>query len=108
MGSGDLQKYLLKHTAPVVATSQNYFLLDHHHLLAALWKANIPDDDKRAYLNVTRIITAQTDDELLADMLRHNETYSVYNDINLPPNLIPPSLQYLLNDVWRGLVYFVR
>lgn len=31
-----------------------------------------------------------------------------YNGIQLPPNLIPPSVEYLLNDVWRGLVYFVR
>ena len=67
---------------PVVATDWAYYLLDHHHLLAALQAANIPESAKRAVINVT--YTFSPSSESVGDahwqfwrwMLRTNNTVS--------------------------------
>jgi hypothetical protein len=110
-GSSHLDTYLARHQVPVVASAgdQAFFVVDHHHLISSMMSASIPDSERRVYINVTDTYShVASENSFWSSLINNGNAYTGFHGSSIPPNLLPKSIDLLLNDVWRGLCYFVR
>lgn len=100
-----------KHLVPVVIGPGGVpYLTDHHHLSTAIWRADIPTDEKMVNAYVLNVWSDLDQDAFWAKMIENNLTW-LYDDKGegpINPALIPDSIGKVLNDPFRTLSKWVR
>lgn len=105
-----------KHWIPtVIGPDGIFYIIDHHHLLTALWRSNLkgihPDD-----IQVNVLITASYKDEtssiaeFWSKLLSSDDVYNIDNKglAHMNFSLLPNHVDKLLNDPFRTLSRWVR
>lgn len=110
---GELHDFLCQegHLVPIViGPGGEFFLTDHHHLSSAVWRADIPGDEKRVYGYVIQDWSDKEGDEFWRAMIENNYTwlYDDKGDGPLNPHILPKSIGDILNDPYRTLSRWLR
>ena len=108
MSDKKLDDYLLQRPIPVVIGNGGTYLIDHHHLARALWKA-----DKRD-VSVPTVVVENWEpldgDRFWKAMARRNWLYPFAGMGFGPqnPGALKPHIKELENDLYRSLSWYVR
>ena len=107
-----LHDYLLLHPVPVVKRGKRFYLVDHHHLVRALYEAlNDEVGDKLAvYVRVMFDGSSLHEVHFWKAMFEHNYVYLFGPDGGgpKPPKELPAHVQDLGFDPYRSLACLVR
>lgn len=111
--AGKLHEFLCQegHLVPVViGPGQTFYLTDHHHLSAAVWRANIPEEEKRVHAYVLNDWSDKEDHLFWREMIENNLTWlnDDKGDGPLNPQLLPKTISDVLNDPYRTLSRWLR
>jgi len=127
-----IEKYLHKNPVPVVkgpsstgGNKRNFYVVDHHHLIVALYKSSFDADDFPTFTDVgKRFVIAQVVDDLTTNFTSASTVFWNYmfsNGFAYPrdesgKNLtitqfmtsLPPNIMTMRNDPYRALSYYDR
>ncbi len=107
-----LHDYLLVHPVPVVIRKGRYYLVDHHHLVHALYGALHEDlgDDLSVYVEVLFNASSLSESYFWKTMHAHNYVYLFDGDGAgpQPPSRLPKTIQEMGADPYRSLAWIVR
>lgn len=118
MDAKKLADYLLQRVIPVVIGNPPkgagddpacYYLVDHHHLAAAMWKA-LKDPDAQVFAEVRCNWLPLTGNRFWKAMVRNNWVYP-FDGLGAGPTspaLLKPFVMDLDNDLYRSLAWVVR
>ncbi len=118
MDEARLRDYLLERTVPVVIGNAEgadekhptcFYLLDHHHLTAALWEA-LDDPKAEVFAEVRRNWAPLAGRRCWKSLVSNNWVYP-YDGMGagpLNPDLLKTSVGSLENDLYRSLAWVIR
>lgn len=111
-GKGKLHDYLLLRPVPVVKRGKRFYLVDHHHLVRALYEAlnDKIGDDLFVYVKVMFDGSSLTETHFWKAMFEHNYVYLFGADGGgpKPPEALPKHIRDLGFDPYRSLAWLVR
>lgn len=106
--AGTLKEYLKDHIIPVVVRNDRMYILDHHHLLYALYISDV--DRSKVYAKVVANWSDISEGEFWKKMAAKN--YFRDEDENGKagnlPTTLPKSIEDMKDDPFRSLAYEVR
>jgi len=112
VGTGKIHDYLLLRPVPVVKRGEKFYLVDHHHMVRALYEAigNELGDDLFVYVNVMFDATSLTEVHFWKAMFERNYVYLFGADGGgpKPPEKLPKHIRDLSFDPYRSLAWLVR
>ena len=107
-----LHDYLLLRPIPVVKRGNTFYLVDHHHLVRALYEAlnDKLGDDLSVYVRVMFDGSSLTEAHFWKAMFEHNYVYLFAADGGgpKPPESLPKHISDLDFDPYRSLAWLVR
>jgi len=110
MSDDDLKDYLAKHPVPMVVGPNNqFFITDHHHMIAALLGANLKSTH-HVVAQVTNNWAGEDRDQFFQKMLQSNLLW-LYDDKGyapMNPLTLPQRVLDLPNDPYRSLASLVQ
>jgi hypothetical protein len=103
------EKYIIEHPVPVVKGPDNYYIVDHHHLIHALTDAKLQiDAPKNVIIKVIGDMSRYTDRKTFwSNMVNKNWAYpydEYGNRVDISQK-IPQNVTQLKNDPFRSLSY---
>jgi hypothetical protein len=107
MSEKKLKEYLQRKEIPVVIRGEEIYIIDHHHLVMAVHKADI--DREKVYLRVIENWSDLDRKTFWDKMIKNN--YCRLIDPNgkaVSPSALPKRIWQLKDDPYRSLAYFVR
>ncbi|MEO5341119.1 MAG: ParB/Srx family N-terminal domain-containing protein [Magnetococcus sp. MYC-9] len=94
----------------VLGPDQELYITDHHHLSTAVWRADIPPEEKHVYGFILHDWSDKHPDRFWQEMIEGNLTW-LYDDKGggpVNPYLLPKSIGHILNDPYRTLSRWLR
>ena len=111
-GKDKLHDYLLLRPVPVVKRGKKFYLVDHHHLVRALYDALNDElgDDLFVYVKVMFDGSSLTETHFWKAMFEHHYVYLFYADGGgpKPPESLPKHIRDIGFDPYRSLAWLVR
>ena len=108
-----LHDYLLLRTIPVVKRGKKFYLVDHHHLVRALYEAlhdKVDDNELCVYVHVMLDGSSLSKEHFWKAMFERNYVYLFGADGGGPksPDELPKHIHDLEFDAYRSLAWLVR
>ncbi len=107
-----LHDYLLLHPIPVVKRDRHFYLVDHHHLVRALYDAlnDKVGDELNVYVLVMFDAGSLSEVHFWKAMFKHNYVYLFGADGGgpRPPETLPKHIRDIDFDPYRSLAWLVR
>jgi hypothetical protein len=107
-----LHDYLLVRPVPVIIRNGRYYLVDHHHMVHALYKALHEEfgDDLCVYVQVLFNASSLSEEYFWKTMHEKNYVYLYGADGAgpQPPSKLPKHIKDLGSDPYRSLAWIVR
>ncbi len=111
-GKGKLHDYLLLRPVPVVKYGKKFYLVDHHHMVRALYEAlnDQLGDELCVYVKVMFDGSSLSEEHFWKAMFEHNYVYLFGADGGgpKPASLLPKHIRELEFDPYRSLAWLVR
>ena len=109
---GKLHDYLLLRPVPVVKRGKRFYLVDHHHLVRALYEAlnDKVGDELSVYVRVMFDGSSLSEVHFWKAMFEHNYVYLFGADGGgpKPPETLPKHIRDIDFDPYRSLAWLVR
>ena len=109
---GRLHDYLLVHPVPVVQRKTLFYLVDHHHLVRALYEAMHPELGDQICISIKFLFNATTLDQTYFWKQMHASNWVYLFDHEgagpKPPQTLPKHIKDLGFDPYRSLAWIVR
>ncbi len=107
-----LHDYLLLHPVPVVKRGKRFYMVDHHHLVRALYEAlnGKLGDELCVYVRVMFDGSSLSEIHFWKAMFKHNYVYLFADNGGgpNPPETLPKHIQDIGFDPYRSLAWLVR
>jgi hypothetical protein len=111
---GELQQFLCQegHLVPVIIgpPGKTLYLTDHHHLCAALWRADLPQKTTKEVVAYVIHDWSDMEPQPFWDRMNDNQLAWLYQyGVGpLSPSILPTSVGGILNDPYRTLARWIR
>ena len=111
-GQGKLHDYLLLRPVPVVKRGSQFYLVDHHHLVRALYEAlhDSLGDQLAVYVRVMFDLSSLNEVHFWKAMFEHQYVYLFADNGGgpKPPETLPKHIRDVGFDPYRSLAWLVR
>lgn len=106
----ELTKYIKEEVNPAVfGPDHKIWIIDGHHFHYSLFKANIPEDLKRSYIEIIADFRNKSEKKFQAYMIKNQYVFlkdQKFNDIKFKE--LPNTVGSLRNNPYRSLAWIVR